>query len=140
MFDEILEGDYDQEIINHAIIFKINDALNNDSNIDSILNDFNFVSKEPFMNSLYNTLVGDYYYSNKSFNEAVQCYKTALNDYDNYKDILIDVKISLIMSYIKLNQFDNAANELKSVNLSNLSKISKDKFNIFSKECELLLK
>jgi len=140
MFDEILNGSYSAESVNQAIIYKMKELIDNGDNIDSILKSFQFSSEDDFLNSMYHTLVGNYYYNNNSFDSAVKSYKLALKSYASYKDILIDTQLSLLKAYIELNDIANANKIYKSIDYSSLSAPSKDKLDVFYSQYSSKLK
>ena len=140
MFDEILNGSYSEESLNQAIIYKIKELIDNGESIDEILNSYKFSSSDNFLNSMYHTLVGDYYYNNKIFDNAINSYKIALESYDDYKNILIDTQLSLLKTYIEINDVSSASKIYTSIDRSLLSSSSKDKLDIFYSQYSSKLK
>ena len=136
-FNEILSGSYDSESVNQAIIYKM---LENIDDIDSISSTYEFDSDNDFLNAMYYTYLGNYYYDINLFDKAIESYKLALNSYDEYKDILIDVKLSLLKSYLEINDLSSASNVYNSIDQSLLSSASEDRLNIFYSQYKTKLK
>ena len=90
-----------------------------------------FKSKDLFLTSQYNVLLGDYYFNNDNFKESVNYYNKSLKLFNKYPDILIGAKISLIEAYIQLNDISKAKKEADSVNEDDLSVQSTSMFKSY---------
>tara|TARA_Y100001960_G_scaffold283894_1_gene319309 strand:+ start:52 stop:708 length:657 start_codon:yes stop_codon:yes gene_type:complete len=132
-FKELLDGNYSQESVNQAIIYKLKDALDNGEDITIFLDKNKFKSKDVFLTTMYNVLVADYKYNLNEHVEAISYYKKALKNFNKYPDILIDAKITLIDIYISLNDLQNAKKENSNVIIDDLSFQSKNKYNSYLK-------
>ena len=130
-FNELLNGNYSQESINQAIIYKVKDAIDKKEDITIITNTYKFKSKDPFLTAQYNVLLGDYYFNNGKYLDATKYYEKSLTLFDKYPDILIDAKISLIDAYILLDEISKAKREADEVNEDKLSVQSTSKFNSY---------
>jgi len=139
-FDELLNGNYSQESVNQAIIYKLKDAIDNKENITTIVDDYKFKSEDSFLTSQYNVLLGDYFYNNQKYSEAVKYYKKSLKQFNIYPDILIDAKISLINTYINLDELSKAIKEADLVNEDVLSVQSTSKFETYLMSVSSILK
>ena len=70
-------------------------------------------------------------YNNANFSEAINYYKKSLKLYHSYPNILIDAKISLIDTYLQLNDYSNAKKQSETVNVDNLSVQSTTKYKSY---------
>ena len=130
-FEELLNGNYSQESINQAIIYKMKDALDNNEDINALSKQYKFKSSDSFLTSLYNIILGDYNYNNANYSDAVNYYKKSLYLFDQHPDVLIDAKISLIDTYLLMEDISKAKKEIDSVDEEALSIQSSTKYKSF---------
>ena len=139
-FEEILNNkSYNQNAKNIAIIYLLSHAIDNNDNekIELLLNDYKFKSNDKLLHSKYHALSGNHYYNNSNYKKALDSYNTALKNFDIYSDILIDVKISYIKTYIKNDNVKLAKKHLNSIDEEILNTSSKNKLNSFKNTLEI---
>ena len=139
-FNSIVEGDYNKESINQAVIYLIKNAKDNNEDIITIIDKNYFNSDDEFLNSYYNGIVGDYYSKSNNFKSAINYYEKCINSFDNHYDTLIDFKLSYIFSLIKNDDLSTAINLFKSIDYEKLSFGSKNKYDIFKNNYSSILK
>jgi len=139
-FEKLLNGDFNQESMNQALIYTIKESIDNKIDITELIDKYTFSSKDDFLSSLYNTLMGDYYLEVSDYNKASKSYSKALDLFEVHYDSLIDTKISYIYTLIKLEKNDTAKNELLSIDKDQLSFASKAKYDLFLNDIGMILK
>ena len=139
-FDELLNGSYSQESVNQAILYKMKEAIDNNEDLTLITDNYKFKSKDSFLTSQYNVLLGDYHFNNDNFKESINYYNKSLKLFNKYPDILIDAKISLIEAYVQIDDISKAKKEADSVNEDDLSVQSTSKFRSYFMSVSSLLK
>lgn len=140
-FEEILNNkSYNQNAKNIAIIYLLSKALDNNDNakIEILLNDYKFKSNDKLLHSKYYALSGNYYYNSNDYKKALDSYSKALKNFEFYPNILIDVKISNIKSYLKEDNLKLAKKHLKSIDEEYLNTSSKNKLNSFKNTLKIL--
>ncbi len=139
-FNEMLNGEYNKESINQAILYLIKNSMDNNEDIISIINSNHFNSKDVFLNSYYNGIVGDYYSRINEHRKASSYYYKSLENFNDYSDTLIDFKLSYIFSLIQDKEINSAIDEFNSIDYEELSFGSKNKYDIFKNNYSDMLK
>ena len=139
-FEELLNGDFNQESMNQALIYTIKESIDNKIDITELIDKYTFSSKDDFLSSMYNSLIGDYYLEVTDYNKASESYSKALDLFEVHYDSLIDTKISYIYTLIKLEENDTAKKELLSIDKDLLSFASKAKYDLFLNDMGMILK
>ena len=139
-FNSIVEGDFNKESINQAVIYLIKNAKDNNEDIITIIDKNYFNSNDKFLNSYYNGIVGDYYSKSNDFKTAIDYYEKSVLCFDDHYDTLIDFKLSYIFSLINIDDLNTAIDLFKSIDYEKLSFGSKNKYDIFKNNYSTILK
>ena len=134
-FNEILNGNYNTESKNQALIYLLYDALknNNEDDIHTLLTEYKFKTNDDLLYSMYYNIKGNYYFNKSDFDSAIKNYKYCVKNFDKYFNILIDSKLLLIKSYINTNNYKMAKKEFSSIDYEELSFQAKNKYDVFKK-------
>ena len=119
-FDKILKEYSKSESYNQALIFSLNDAIeNNDSEmVEKLLSSSSFKSSDKNLQALYYNILGNYYLT-KDNNEAVLYYSKAIKttDVEAHKHQFI---LNLLYHYYDSNNFSDYKSLLENVEIDDI--------------------
>jgi len=140
-FDNMFNDYSSSESYNQAFIYKLSNAMdNNDTEkIKELINDNNFSTDDPTLNSLYYYLIGNYQFNNNEYKDAEKSYKNSL-DYSVVELLTINVKYNLINLYLAQDDISNAQSIVADINVDELSYQSKNKIETIISRLDYLSK
>tara|TARA_Y100001960_G_C14403021_1_gene694348 strand:+ start:10 stop:669 length:660 start_codon:yes stop_codon:yes gene_type:complete len=140
-FDNILSEYSTSESYNQAFIYKISYLMDNNNvdEINTLIDENNFSSKDDVLNYFYNYFLGNFYNSQDNIDLSEKHYNKSLK-YANIETFEINSKCALINLYLNDNNLILAQKIADSVTIEDLSFQSKNKFNIIASRLDYLSK
>ena len=133
-FEELIyDNSYSNESRNQAFVYLLNNAIqkNDNDKLSELITEYKFKTNDNLLYSLYHNICGDYYYNNQNSEEAIKHYSKSIKYFDQYYDILIDAKLSIVKCYYDKNDLNLAKKHLNDFDYSKLSIQSKNKYDQF---------
>ena len=140
-FDNILSEYSTSESYNQAFIYKLSYLMDNNNvdEINTLIDENNFSSKDDVLNYFYNYFLGNFYNSQDNIDLSEKHYNKSLK-YANIETFEINSKCALINLYLNDNNLILAQKIADSVTIEDLSFQSKNKFNIIASRLDYLSK
>tara|TARA_Y100000590_G_C15722463_1_gene1013967 strand:- start:1740 stop:2399 length:660 start_codon:yes stop_codon:yes gene_type:complete len=140
-FDNILSEYSTSESYNQAFIYKLSYLMDNNNvdEINTLIDENNFSSKDDVLNYFYNYFLGNFYNSQNNIDLSEKHYNKSLK-YANIETFEINSKCALINLYLNDNNLILAQKIADSVTIEDLSFQSKNKFNIIASRLDYLSK